>query len=357
MVRIRCVVVAVGLVCGVLWSGWTGAADLPETRLRVVGGLAGVNQFTRHELPFWTKRIKERSNGRITAEVLPFDQGGLRGQEMPRLLSLGVVPFGTMILSLATEDPELAAADLPLLNPDFAALRRSVGAYRPVIRRLLRERYDLELLAVYAYPAQVLYCRGAFHGLGDLKGRRIRTSGVAQAELVEALGAIPVVTPFAEIVGAVQRDVVDCAITGTMSGNGIGLHEETTHVHELAVTWGLSVFVANGGAWAALPAPVRDFLLPQIAGLEAEIWDSAERDTGEGLACNAGERGCASGRRGRMVRVPVSAEDAARARALIADVVLPGWLGRCGDGCAAVWNASLGPLLSIPAPVPPAGPG
>ncbi|HEY0833217.1 MAG TPA: TRAP transporter substrate-binding protein [Azospirillum sp.] len=349
MGRIRCVMVAIGLALVALCARPAGAADLPETRLRVVGGLAGVNQFTRHELPFWTQRVKERSGGRVTAEVLPFDQGGLRGQEMLRLLNLGVVPFGTMILGLATEDPELAAADLPLVSPEFAMLRHAVGAYRPFIRRFLRERYDLELLAVYAYPAQVLYCRRPFRGLGDLKGRRIRTSGVAQAELVEALGAIPVVTPFAEIVAAIQRDVVDCAITGTMSGNGIGLHEVTTHVHELAVTWGLSVFAANGGAWAALPASVRDFLLAEIAGLEAEIWDSAERETGEGLACNAGQPACASGRRGHMVRVPVSAQDAARVRTLIAEVVLPGWLGRCGNSCADAWNATLGPHLSIPA--------
>ena len=324
--------------------------DIPETRLRIVGGLGGINLYTRHEAPFWTQRVKQASGGRITAEIAAFDQSGIRGQEMLRLLNLGVIQFGTVLLSLATEDPELTAMDLPLVSPDFTSLRKVVAAYRPEVRRFLRERYGLELLAVYTYPAQVIYCRQAFQGLGDLKGRRIRTSGVAQAELVGALGAIPVVTPFAEVVPAIQRNVVDCAITGTMSGNSIGLHEVTSHVHDMAINWGVSVFAANGWAWDALAPSVRGLLQREIATLEAEIWEAAERETGEGLFCNAGQPGCVKGRPGRMTRVALSPQDAGRLRSLIAKAILPGWLARCGNGCADAWDGSIGPLLSIPAP-------
>ncbi len=342
------IVAALGALCLAGPAG-AGVAELPEMRLRVVGGLAGIDQFTRYEVPFWTQRVKERSGGRISADIAPFDRSGLRGNDMLRLLSLGVVQFGTLLVSLATEDPELAAADLPLLSPDFAALRRGIEAYRPVLRRFLRETYKLELLAIYSYPAQVIYCRQPFGGLGDLEGRRVRTSGVAQSELVEALGAVPVITPFADIVVAIERDVVDCAITGTSSGNSIGLHEVTTHIHDLAVTWGLSVFAANGDAWEGMAPAVRDFLSAEIAGLEAEIWRAAERGTEEGLACNTGAAGCPHGRVGRMVRVRRTDADVRLARALLSSTVLPGWIRRCGDSCADAWNGSLGPLLSIPA--------
>ncbi len=336
-------------------AGWTPGArangdELPETKLRIVGSLAGINLYNRLEAPFWTQRIARASGGRVTAEISAFDQSGIRGQEMLRLLNLGVIQFGTVLLSLATEDPELNAMDLPLVSPDFASLRKAVAAYRPEVRRFLRDRYGLELLAIYSYPAQVIYCRQPFRGLDDLKTRRIRTSGVAQAELVEALGAIPVVIPFAEVVTAVQRNVVDCAITGTMSGNSIGLHDVTTHVHEMAINWGVSIFAANGWAWQALPPPVRAFLQKEIAGLEAEVWGVAERETGEGLVCNAGQPGCVNGRRGRMTRVPLSPQDAGRLRSLVATAILPGWLARCGNACAQAWNGSVGPLLSIPAP-------
>ena len=64
-----------------------------------------------------------------------------------------------------------------VLNPtDLASLRRNVDAYRPQLARLLRERHGVELLALYIYPAQVLFCRQPFRDLGDLSGRRVRTA-------------------------------------------------------------------------------------------------------------------------------------------------------------------------------------
>ena len=91
------------------------------------------------------------------------------------------------------------AADLTGLNPDIQSLKRSVAAFRPHLERLLRERRGIELLALYTYPAQVVFCNKAFASLGDLAGRRVRVSSASQADLIEALGAKPVNTGFAEI--------------------------------------------------------------------------------------------------------------------------------------------------------------
>jgi TRAP-type C4-dicarboxylate transport system substrate-binding protein len=337
------------LLCGGVRAG-TPETNLPETHLRIAGGLADVSQFTKYEKPFWSKRVGELSGGRITAEISAFDRSGIRAQDMLRLIELGVVPFGTMLISASTDTPELGVVDLPLVSPDFASLQRVATAYRPFLERFLKQQHDIELLGLYTYPAQVLFCRQAFRGLGDLAGRRIRTSSVSQAELVEGLGAIPIVLPFAEIVSAVEKDVVDCAITGTLSGNSIGLHEVTTHIHTMAVTWGLSIFAANGARWAALAPEVQRFLRREVAVLEQQIWADAEQKVEEGIACNTGVGDCPTGRPGKMTLVPLLPEDAARLRTLISQTVLPGWLSRCGEPCADAWNATIGPLLSIPAP-------
>lgn len=325
-------------------------APAPIT-MRVVGGLAGVSQYNRFEEPFWRDHIPALTGGRVQAMIQASDRSGIRGQEMLQLMRLGVVPFGTAILAIVSnEEPEFNAIDLPVVSPDMATLRRTVADYRPHLRSVLAERYDIELLAVYTYPAQVIFCRNAFTGLSDLTGRRIRTSSVGQSELVAALGATPVVIPFAEIPNAIRAGVVECAITGTLSGNAIGLHEITTHVHEFAITWGLSVFGANRAAWNALPPDLRDILLREIANLERQVWDAVERETGEGLDCNAGRPGCVQGRRGAMTIVPASAADLARRRALLQDTVLPGWVRRCGMDCAEAWNHYLARGLGVQAP-------
>jgi TRAP-type C4-dicarboxylate transport system substrate-binding protein len=338
---------------GLLLAGVALAQAVQGQRLRVVGGLAGVNQFTRHEAPFWTTRLPQLSGGRYSAEIVPFDRAGIRGPEMLSMVKLGTVPFGTLLLAVASpRDLELGATDLAGLNPDMPALRRVVAAFRPHLQKLLRERHGAELLALYTYPAQVLFCTQPITGLASVRGRRVRTSSPTQADWVEALGGQAVNTTFADVLPQVRSGNIDCAITGTMSGNTIGLHEHTSHLHTMAVSWGLSVFVAHAATWQALPADLKALLQRELPTLEAAIWDEAARETAEGVACNTGADGCQSGRRGRMTAVAPTPDDELRRRDILASTVLPRWLQRCGPGCAELWNRTLAPATGVRARSP-----
>jgi TRAP-type C4-dicarboxylate transport system substrate-binding protein len=319
-------------------------------RLRIVGGLAGVNQYVRHEEPFWTRDLPRLSGGRAAAEIVPFDRAGLRAQDMLRLVQLGTVPFGTLLLGVsAAQEPELAAPDLAGLSPDFASLRRVVAAHRPRLQALLRERHAIELLALYVYPAQVTFCARALASLADLAGRRVRVSSPTQADWVTALGATPVQTAFSEIVPSLRNGNIDCAITGTMSGNTIGLHEVTSHLHTMPVNWGLAAFVAHGPAWQSLSPDLQALLRTELPRLEALIWNESDRETADGIACNRGAPECSGGRRGRMTAVAPTSADEARRRGILADTVLPRWIQRCGADCGSVWNATIGPVVGLPA--------
>jgi TRAP-type C4-dicarboxylate transport system substrate-binding protein len=227
--------------------------------------------------------------------------------------------------------------------------RKAVAAFRPYLEKTLRERYGIELLAVYAYPAQVIFCNKPFASLADLAGRRTRTSSPPQADLIDALGGVPVQTGFAEIMANMKSGNIDCAITGTMSGNTIGLPEVTTHIHTMAVNWGLSIFGANSGAWNALPPEVRAILKQELPKLETAIWNEAERETGNGIACNTGTAACTDGRRFKMTEVRPAPTDDARRRTIFANTVLSRWVHRCGAHCAEVWNQTIGPVVGTEA--------
>jgi TRAP-type C4-dicarboxylate transport system substrate-binding protein len=319
-------------------------------RMHIVGSLAGLNLYTRHEEPFWTTELARLSGGRYTAEIVSFDRAGIRGQDLLPLVKLGTVPFGTMLLNLASpKDLELSAPDLAGLNPDMASLRRTVAAFRPYLKQLLHERYGVELLAVYTYPAQELFCSKPFANLDALKGRRIRTSSAPLSDWVQALGGLPVAAPFADIVPGMRSGNLDCAITGTMSGNTVGLHEHAVQMHTMAISWGLSIFAANGAAWAALPADLRSLLLRELPGLERNIWDEAQRETDEGIACNIGAPTCRTGKPGRMTELKPTPADDQRRRDIFAHTVLPRWLQRCGPPCVEVWNRTLAAVTGFEA--------
>jgi TRAP-type C4-dicarboxylate transport system substrate-binding protein len=327
------------------------AASVPEAgvvSLHIVGGLDGLNQYNRHEQPFWTVELPRFSAGRLKAEIVPFDRAGIRGQEMLRLMSLGVVPFGTAMLAQSVaEVPVAAAPDLAGLNPDIAALRRSLAAFRPFLEETLKKRYDIEVLAIYTYPAQVVFCKRPFNGLAGLAGRRIRVSSPTQSDLVQALGGKPVLAGFAEVMPQMRSGNLDCAITGTMSGNTIGLSQVTTHVHSMAVGWGLAVFGANGSAWQAIAPDLQAVLRRELLRMERSIWEESDRETGEGMACNTGDALCGNRPPGQMIEVRSTADDERRRREILAQSVLPRWIQRCGAACAEVWNRTIGPTVGI----------
>jgi TRAP-type C4-dicarboxylate transport system substrate-binding protein len=367
-----------GTLCGTLRGSWIGsvlvllmvlglmgrsapalaqsgpaASPAPTLTLRVVGGLDGLHQYTRIEEPFWTRELRRLSGGRYAAEIVPFDRAGIRGPEFLPMVRLGTVPFGTLLVSTAApKDAELTGLDLAGLNPDGEALRRTVQALRPRLKTLLKDRHNAELLAVYIYPAQVLFCATPLRSLEDLRGKRVRTSSVTQSDWVEALGGQAVSTRFAEIVENVKAGNMDCAITGTMSGNTIGLHEITTHLHPMPVNWGVSLFIAHAPSWQALPDDLRRLLQRELPRLEKQVWDEALQQTGDGVQCNTGQASCRGGRRGSMALVPATPQDERLRRQALEGTVLPRWLQRCGPECGTRWNELVGALPGAPAARP-----
>ncbi|WP_158601020.1 TRAP transporter substrate-binding protein [Teichococcus wenyumeiae] len=337
-----------------LLAGPSGA-QAPPLRLQVVGSLADVRLYEQYERPFWREELPRISDGKLQADIVPFDSSGIRGQDMLHLMRLGVTPFGTALLSLVgSDEPELAAPNLAMLAPELSTLRRVVQVYRPHLTAVLKQQYGVEVLAIYAYPAQILFCTQPLPRLEDMRGRRVRVSNPSQADAMEALGAIAVQIPFAKQAAELREGRIDCTITGSLSGNQLGLHRLTQQMHPMAISWGLSVFGANVHAWEALPAEAQQVLRRGLARLELAVWAAAGQDTEDGFLCNAGRPSCQSGTPGSMRWDAISPQDEAVRRRLLAEAVIPGWIARCGEGCRQAWNTYLAPLVRIF--LPEAGP-
>ncbi|HTZ34378.1 MAG TPA: TRAP transporter substrate-binding protein [Stellaceae bacterium] len=321
--------------------------QLPSVHLRVVGGLGQTSQFKNFEAPFWGKELAERSAGRITAEVTPYDLDGLSGPELLQFTRLGAITIGDVPLAqVASEDPEVAGVDMPGLNPDIKSLRRSIEAYHSILADLYRERYGVELLAVWTNPAQVVFCNRPIHGLADLKGLKVRVASAMHSDFVEGLGAIGITTPYSGLMDALRKHVADCAITGAISGYQIGLPSVTSYVSPVTVSWGPNILIANHDAWHRFDPAVRHFLTGQIDGLGDKMWQAAQNDTQSGLACLT-DGPCDAGPPAHMKLVPVTDDDRRLVRQSFLDTVSPRWADRCGADCVAAWNRTVGRLFDI----------
>ena len=322
--------------------------ELPATHFKVVGGLGQTIQFKNFEEPFWDKQLAERSGGRVTAEVTPWDQFGIKGEELLQFTRLGAIGISTISLSqIASEDPEAAAVDLAGLNPDIETLRRSIKAYLPTLRDVYRARYGLELLAVWSYPAQVMFCNTPLSDLGDLKGVKVRVASAMHSDFVEGLGGIGVTIPFDGLMEGLKKRVAQCAITGAMSGYRVGLYNATTHVDATTVSWGPYVLLANRSSWERFDPRVRDFLIAQLDQLSDQLWPAAEQETQEGIACLTGNGTCNAGPPAHMTLVPTSDADRKLVRQSFTKVVSPRWAERCGAECVNNWNQTIGRMFDI----------
>jgi TRAP-type C4-dicarboxylate transport system substrate-binding protein len=335
-----------------LAAGTTGATaqDLPKTHVRVVGSISTLPQYKDFEQPFWTKELAERSGGAVTGEIRGFNEMGLKGPEVLRMTGMGSMEFAaTALFYLAADDPVNEMIDIAGLLPDVKSARAATEASKPVYEKLFREKFGVELLGIGTYPGQVIYCNAELKGLADVKGKKVRVAGRSQSELIEALGGTPVTMAFGEVVPAMQNKTVDCAVTGTLSGNLAKWHEVATHMIATPVSWGQIVYAVNARSWQRMDPKVRGFIGQEVKRLEKNVWDAADKFTEQGYVCNAGKPGCALGVPGKMTLVQLSKADREQLHKVVSDVMLPKWAARCSAQCVNDFNATVGKALGVTA--------
>ena len=326
------------------------AQDLPKTELHVVGGLSNLTAYQQFEQPFWEKTIPEKSGGQVTATIKGFNEMGVKGPELMRLMSQGAIEFGTATLSyFASDNPINEAIDLPGLAPDVATARKVTAAFQPVYEKFYGEGSRVKLLGISTYPAQVLFCNAEINSLKDLAGKKVRTSSRTQAEFVEAFGGASVTMAFGEVVPALQNKVVDCAITGSLSGYSAKWYEVSPHLLALPINWNQQIHAVNQGAWDKLDPKVQAFIQENMNTLMDDIWAAADEQTQQGFDCNTGADACTLEVKGKMTLVVPSDEDKALLAETLKTKILPQWAARCSDDCVADFNATIGKEMNLTA--------
>jgi TRAP-type C4-dicarboxylate transport system substrate-binding protein len=334
-------------------AAFAGSARAQDVTLSVVGSWSSLPLYKQYEEPFWTKTLPAASGGKIAVEMTTFNQMGVKGGDVYRLLSEGVFDVGMTVADYTVGDaPELEGLDVPLIatTPDDA--RKAVDAARPMVEEIMRDRFKAKMLAIAPYPPQIVFCKPAVKGLGDLKGLKVRGSGRMTTKLLDALGAEGVNVGFSEVPGALQRGVIDCAITGSGSGYSAGWHEVTTHVMPLPLGgWDPVVTAMNLDKWNALPADVQALIEEQIkTEFETPAWETATASLEVDLTCLTGSGDCPLGKPAAMTLVPASDADRTFARKVLVETVLPDWAARAGGDWKARWNDSVGRATGVEIP-------
>lgn len=316
----------------------------------VVGSWSSLPLHGAYEAPFWNKILPEASNGEITVELTTHNQMGLGLGDVYPLLGQGVYDVAMTVADYAVADaPELEGLDVPLVALTADEARAMVDAARPMVDDIYRDRFNSKVLAIVPYPPQIVFCNQPITSLDDMQGLKVRASGRMTAKLLEALGAEGVNVSFAEVPGALQNGVVDCAVTGAGSGYSSGWWEVSTHLLPLPLGgWDSVVTAMNMDKWNSLDADTQALIEEQIVtGFEDPAWASAQDALVNDIACLTGNGECPSGEARSMVLVEASEADFEKARDILTTEVLPEWAERAGGDWAARWNDSVGQVVGV----------
>lgn len=323
-------------------------------KLSVVGTWSSLPLYQKYEKPFWSEELSKLTGGDFTAKVTSFDQMGIKGGDVYRMLGSGVFDIGATVSDYTVGDaPALEGLDVPLVATTAKEAHAMVDAYRPEVAQIMRKKFNAQPLGIAPYPPQVLFCKGDVKSLADLKGKKVRGSGRMTTSLLNALGAEGVNIAFSEVPGALQRGVIDCAITGAGSGYSAHWYEVSDHLLTLPLGgWDPVVIAMNADKYDALsPAKQKELTQAVRKGIESPAWAAMEGGLANDVACLAGKGECSSGKPAHMTLVQPSAADMAMAKKVLTTVVLPQWAKRAGGDWAKRWNASVGKVVGVSAPV------
>ncbi|WP_413692262.1 TRAP transporter substrate-binding protein [Psychromonas sp. KJ10-2] len=318
--------------------------------LSIVGSWSSLPLNKMYETPFWNEIIPTESNGEFSVTMTTLDQMGIGGPDVFRMLSDGVFDIGMTSADYAVSDtPALEGLDVPLIANTASEAKDVIDAARPMVDDIFKDTFNAKVLAIVPYPSQVVFCNAEVKSLSDLAGLKIRASGRMTAKFLEALDAQSVNIGFGEVPGALQRGVIDCAVTGAGSGYSAGWWEVTTHLMNLPLGgWDPVVTAINLDKWNSLSEKDQGFIDESVKSkFEKPVWDSAQSALNDDIACLTGNDKCSKGDTRNLTLVEISEADMLKAKGILENKVLPEWAERAGSEWVERWNKTVGNVVGI----------
>ncbi|MEJ8835666.1 TRAP transporter substrate-binding protein [Ramlibacter sp. AN1133] len=327
------------------------AAAQDRIKFKAIGQplATGLIQKNR-EQPFF-EHFAEKTGLPIDVDYKPIDTLGVKDTEQLRVMKAGLFDIVSLRVSQNSRDePTILGLDLVGASPDYATGRKVAKAYFDTIDARLQQQFNVKLLGVWPFGPQILFCKKPIAKLADIKGMKVRVYDQNLAKFIELVGGTPVPVSFADTHQSLSLGVVDCAITGPSSANSAGWPEVTTHQLPLGFQMALNGYAISLKAWNSLKADQQAKLKTAFETLTDDIWKYSEELFQDALNCNAGKDPCTTGKKFKLVNVPVTAADGDLIRSAVTKVSLPAWADVCdksNPGCSQKWRATVAPVLGI----------
>ncbi len=228
----------------------------------------------------WAKEIEKRSGGKIKITVFP---GGTltKANQCYDGVVKGISDIGMSCFAYTRgRFPVMAAVDLPHGYPSGKVATSVASEFYRIMSP--KELNDVKVLYIHGHGPGLLHTKNPVRTLEDMKGMKIRSTGLS-AKVVEALGGAPVAMPQDATYESLQKGVVEGTFTPieTLKGwNQAEVVKYTTQCTDVGYTTAMFV-VMNLEKWNSLSKNLQkvvETVSNEWIDVHGDAWDKSDNE-------------------------------------------------------------------------------
>jgi TRAP-type transport system periplasmic protein len=226
----------------------------------------------------WCKEVDKRTNGKIKMTYYP---GGTLTPPPQTYDSVvkGIADVGTSVMAYTRgRFPLSEVVDLPINLKSGVMATRLINE---LFKKFHAKEFDeTQVMYLHAHGPGILHSKKAVNKLEDVKGLKIRSTGLS-AKIVQALGGAPVGMSMNEAYDALSRGVADAILSPNEALKGYKLGEVTaftTENYSTAYTSGFFV-VMNKAKWNSIPKDLQaiiEKINQEWLEKQGKLWDDID---------------------------------------------------------------------------------
>jgi TRAP-type C4-dicarboxylate transport system substrate-binding protein len=274
----KAVLLAAGFVIAAAHSAWAQTIELK------VSHFLPPNHTFQKAMELWSTELEKQSNGRLKLRIYPAGQLGGGPNRQFDAARNGLVDIA---ISLHGATPGRYAltelASLPFARPkaglDSATTSRRLTELAPTY--LVKEHEGLRILWMAVTPPLMFHSKTPIKSVDDFKGRRIRYAGIQFKNIIDSLGAVPLLVPPQETQDALSKGIIDAATFPYEGAASFDIATVAKYTLEPGVSAATFAVVMNPAKYDSLPDDLKA-LIDKTTGPEAaeefgRMWDEAEK--------------------------------------------------------------------------------
>lgn len=205
--------------------------------------------------------VTKATGGRLKITLLAAGELPFKAPDVLRVVSTNQVQMADVALGFVAGDvPDLNVLQLPFLCTSYDHFDRALPSVIGPADAELQKKFGITVGIHWTMPPQNLWLNRPVSKLEDLKNLKVRAWNPEQVEMMKRLGGSAVSITSAEVIPALERKVIDGAITSALSASDWKAFEIVRTGYMVNMTMGHQVLVVNSAELAKLTPDVRNIL-------------------------------------------------------------------------------------------------